>query len=71
MTIREILQKVYNDGMLAGAKSTGERNYGNYQDALNDLAEIVRGERREMLVCSDMIHNEAIDHIAKLFEEAV
>ena len=78
--VREILQKVYNDGMLAGAKSTGERNYMDVCEPLHELAEIVRGEKKDREIEGfrnaawentryKQGFNHAIDHIAKLFEE--
>ena len=85
ITIREILQKVYNDGMLAGAKSTGERNYESVEGALADLSEIVMGELKGMLSAKDFNTltdedyarkteerigwNLAIKHIASLFTD--
>ena len=82
ITIREILQKVYNDGMLAGAKSTGKRNYENVDQALHSLAEIVRGQNDNIQNLLDncdeptyfpqrnLYFAKAVcDHIAKLFEE--
>ena len=51
MTIREILEKVYVDGQISGAKSTAGTNYKDTAEGLADIIKILEVEKKVAWYC--------------------